>query len=287
VNETEQEEGEQTLDGPQHNWEKRAKDSQRSFSKERNARLKAEEAINEAVSEMARQRSEFEKLMSRFNTGSTATLEPDKSEVANEVLDNFREIYPDIAEGVDQVMKPVRTEVEQLRKERLERDVRDHTDKFLSEAGRDPRLKDYDLKTIVGSDDLASWLESTGGYSARVMNNTFDPNYGFTPKDVADVIARYTQEIGAKPGVRVQSGSEPPAPRPNIPTGSTGLGNDNTPGDIFSLNELQNLQSLADKVGRLANKVGKPEMFEQFDEKLDRSLRFYDAQAKKQRSPNR
>lgn len=279
-------EEDQQPEGPHHNWEKRAKDSQRSFSKERNARLEAERKAAEAVNEIARQRAEFEKVLARYTPSAQATNEQAAPSVDDEVLENFRDIYPEIAAGVEEAMRPVRNEVEQLRKERLERDVRDHTAKFLSEAGSDPRLKSVDINAIVGTDELADWLEKTGGYSARVMNNTFDPAFGFTPKDVADVIHRFVQETGNRPTVTARVDNEPPAPRPQIPTNGSSVGNDNVPTDIFSLAELQNLQPLADKAGRLSIKLGKPELLGQFDEKLDRSLRFYDAQAKK-RTQNR
>jgi hypothetical protein len=269
----------QRLYGQHHNWEKRAKDSQRSFSIERTAREKAEQAAAEAVALAERFKREADELR-RAQAQPAAPTVPTVSR--DEQLEEFRTVYPDIAQGVSEMVNPLRSELEELREERKQREIREHTDRFIGEASSDPRLADVDIHSMIGSSELTAWLDARGGYAYRVMNNTFAPELGFTPKDVADVLALFVKERGqTQTGVKVQDTPPPPPARPVTHREAGDIDSSAATVDVFTLDEMNNLQNLADKVGRASQKTGNAKLLEDFDQKIDRSIRYYDALSKK------
>lgn len=265
-------EGAEDAKPPLKGWEKRAADNQHNYHLERNAREKVEKVALELKAELDRQRSAFAELMERVSKAEQAPVkskEPDQE-------DALDQDYPEISSGVKEKLSPLQKKIEVLEAKIAQTESKTAVDLFLDKVASPEGGNVPQIRQIIADRDFNEWLDKTGGYAERVMRHTFSKDFNFNEKDVAEVVARYQQATGKQPAPAGRQAERPAAPeRPRVPSGSGGLKGVG-PADVFTEEEMGNLRALADQAGRAFSKGFDKDALTKFDDKLTRSINYYD-----------
>lgn len=266
-------------------WEKRARDNQHNYHLERNAREKVEKVATELKAELDAQRSQFQRILEDITARMTGSSTPEKpaATVSAEPEEDPLGEYPEIATGVNKKFAPLEERLAKIQKTLDERETANSVASFLDQVASPEGGNVPEIRTIIADPAFNKWVDDKGGYVQRVMRQTFNKDFGFGVKDVAEVIGRYYQDTGktqpstpAKPNTP----AKPAVPsRPAVPSGANQMPT-RTAGDldIFSAEEMNNLQVMADKAGRAFAKGLDPKALDKFEEKMNRSIEYYSKQ---------
>lgn len=217
-------EGDQNPDKPiKHNWEKRAKDNQRNFSKEKEARKRDAETYEARIAE----------LEARLGRLTKQVTEEDEADTA------FAEANGEVAEYL-----------KNRERRRVESDISDIQESMEAEFKRTLSSMLPNWNKIISDPKFAEWKKGQRRSVQKVMESTFTlDEYGrflYTPEDVLDVLDQFqSTSKGYQPPIP----DEAQAPQAKLRKGE-GSPSGNPPQDVFSLEEM-NDPNLSDKfIGR-------------------------------------